>query len=117
MYFYYVYNRLLSEMSIKELKREILEQCGKEIYNEQTVRTLCKKLIQLLYDQMAMMEIEDLLPSTITLQYVDEEALINIENEYINLAIECCNMLSNDEEQIDKIDFVLKFVIKFKELK
>ena len=109
--------RLFSKMSFNELKHKILEQFDKEVYDKETLKTLSEKLMQLLHNQMAMTEIEDLLPPIITLQYNNEKALTNIDNEYINLAIECCNMLNNDNEQIDKIDFVLKFVVKFQELK
>ena len=104
-------------MSINELKYKILEQFEKEAYDEQVLKTLSKEIMQLLCDQMRKMEIEDLFPSTITLQCHNEAIVTNIDNEYINLAIECCNMLRSDNEQIDKIDFVLEFVIKFGNLK
>ena len=105
------------KMSINELKNKMLEQFEIGEYDEQVLRILSKEIMQLLCDQLKKMKIEDLFPSSITLQAHDEAIVTNIDNEYINLAIECCNMLKNDDEQVDKIDFVLEFIIKFGELK
>ena len=56
-------------MLLNELKHKILEQFHKEVYDEQTLKTLSENLIQLLHNEMSMIEIEDLLPPTITLHY------------------------------------------------